>query len=349
MNALLKARLSGKKSSQVIVLLMLALVVLILFLGFTIDIGFAYLTKSNLSKAVDSAALLGALSLGQGQNAAATLARNMFSENYRTSSRDSAPPVVTITFTTNSQNNVSINVSATAQPRTFFVRILPQWRTLTVSSSAQGTRGRAIICLVLDRSGSMKDNGGAAAMCDAITNSFLPYFDDNRDEVALVTFATTPNVDVQMPTNIPPQNFKAKIANAVNSLYSSYTCVNGVTFSQGGLTNALVQMAKPTINSGENVLKAVVFFTDGKANTIQNGFSCYSGVATQTIVNISSADQSTYVYFFNPILPETFAGQDPTNYLCQISNNQNLNASHCNEHLPGPWLALEMLGSGWER
>jgi Flp pilus assembly protein TadG len=271
MKAIHKAQLSGKKRGQILILFMLALVVLILFLGLAIDLGFVYLTKSSLSKAVDSATLAGALNIGKGQDVATGIATNMFYENYRSSGRDVSPPVPIVSFTNDMTTGTTyINVSATAQINTFFIRILPQWKTLTVGSTAQGTRARAIITLVLDRSGSMTDYGGAAKMPEAVTN-FLSYFDDTRDEVAMVTFSTTVSVDVPMPTTFPPQPFKSAIRSEVISMFA----VRGdATFSSGGLATGLVQEAIAPVVSGENALKVVVFFTDGYANTIQDTLSC---------------------------------------------------------------------------
>jgi len=329
MNAPVKARLSVKKSSQVMLLLVFALVVLILFLGLAIDLGFAYLTKATLSKSVDSAALIGALNLGQGTAVATSLATNMFYENYHVSARDSTNPVVNVTFTNNAtQGTTYINVNASATIKTFFISILPQWKSLTVSSSAQGTRSRAIICLILDRSGSMKDNGGAKAMSGAVTN-FISCFDDDRDEIAMVSFATTPAVDVQMPTAFPPQAFRSAITTAVKSLFPSQA--GGATFSQGGLTNALVQIAQAPVNTGENVLKAVVFFTDGYANTIQDTLNVVSGLKSCSppkLLNFGGYDSpNTVVGFFSPTLAETATAQDDE--YGHIKDNETLRDSTC--------------------
>jgi Flp pilus assembly protein TadG len=293
-----KAQLYGKKRGQVLLLFVFAMVFLILFLGLGIDLGFAYMTRSSLSKAVDAATLAGALHLGEGTAAATSMATNMFFENYQSSGRDVTNPVLNVTFTTDLSGTAYVNVSARTQIRTFFMRILPNWKTLTVGSSAQATRARAIICLVLDRSGSMGDSPGpgqqtgAQAMPAAVTN-FLNYFSDNRDEVAMVTFDTTPSVDVQMPTSFPPQPFKTAIRSKVISRFSP---LGNVTFAQGGLTNGLVQIGRAPVNIGENVLKAVVFFTDGKANTFQDTLNCSSPEK----VNISNGDTTTTITFYDP-------------------------------------------------
>jgi len=56
------------EKGQIYVLFALFLPVLIVFVGLALDFGFAYVTKTTLSKAVDSAALAGMSNLNQGQS-----------------------------------------------------------------------------------------------------------------------------------------------------------------------------------------------------------------------------------------------------------------------------------------
>jgi Flp pilus assembly protein TadG len=54
-------RWSGREGErgQILILFAVFLTVLVLFMGLGIDLGFAYITKAQLSKAVDAAALAG--------------------------------------------------------------------------------------------------------------------------------------------------------------------------------------------------------------------------------------------------------------------------------------------------
>src|ERR1700729_1101366 len=76
----------GNQDGQALVLFFLFSIVLILFVGLAIDMGFAYVTKAQLAKAVD-AATLAAVSNYSGTDkgaAANALAINTFYANYAT-------------------------------------------------------------------------------------------------------------------------------------------------------------------------------------------------------------------------------------------------------------------------
>ena len=75
-------RTQSRQRGQVIVLLAFALPMMLLSLGLAVDLGFAFVTKAKLSKAVDAACLTAMRNLSQGQTTATTLALNSFSANY---------------------------------------------------------------------------------------------------------------------------------------------------------------------------------------------------------------------------------------------------------------------------
>lgn len=251
----------GSERGQTLPLLALLIVVLILFIGLAIDFGFAYVTRANLSKAVDAAALAGIRSVStQGEAAAATIARNAFNMNYGSSGRDTTTPTLTFGFVNDPSGAKLFNVDATATISTFFIKILPQWTTLNVSSHAQATRAPLVMSLVLDKSGSMNKNGGAGALPNAVSD-FIANFDDNVDRVSMVSFATGHTVDVAVT-----RPFVSTIENKVKT--SNF---DGGTFTTGGLQDAAAQNASivdPT------VIKVVVLFTDGWANMNQDLLSC---------------------------------------------------------------------------
>src|ERR1035441_552155 len=145
---------------QALVLFVLLMVVLILFIGLGIDLGFSYITRAELSKSVDAAALMGAKSLSQGRNAAEAVAHSTFDLNYGVSSRDTEAPHVDVQPFTDANNNEVVHVTATVKINTFFIRVLPNWSTLEVSSTAEAVRMNVIMTLVLDTSGSMAPTNG---------------------------------------------------------------------------------------------------------------------------------------------------------------------------------------------
>jgi hypothetical protein len=124
-------------------------------------------------------------------------------------------------------------------------------------------RSDIVLSLVLDRSGSMSANGGAATLSNAVS-AFISYFNDTRDRAALISFASHARVDVAMT-----QPFKTSIKSAAGAI-----TFNGFTCSDQGLENARQQNDAVLVVPGQPVTKIIVFFTDGLANTFQYTFNC---------------------------------------------------------------------------
>ena len=284
---------------QIIVLLAICLTVMLLFLALSVDVGFAYVTKAKLSRAVDAACLEAMKNLSQGQAMARTLAQNTFNANYPTSSLDANAPLLTINFTTDAFGQTMVNVSATATIKTFFIRLMPQYATLTVSNSAEATRGKLIMTLVLDRSGSMNNNGGSTALPPAVT-TFVNYFDDANDEVAMVSYASNAGVDVAID-----YNFKTPITNAVKAMK-----FGGGTFGPGGLTLAKAQNDSVPVQPGQNAVKVIVYFTDGYVNEIQDTFNCPAA----KLINYGGYDSGSSVDFFDPTNGTDWGGVNSKGY-----------------------------------
>ncbi len=263
------AHLIRGEQGQTLMMFVLFMIVLIVFVGLGVDMGFAYITRARLSKAVDSACLTAVRNLLNGQTAAGNAARAAFFANYGTSGRDVPPgPTVTVTFSTVNNNNV-VDVSATDTINTYFIRVLPVWKTLAVGSSAEATRADVIMGLVLDRSGSMGcdppcGSGGGAALPGAVS-SFINNFDDTIDKACMSSFASTAT------TNVPMQQpFKSAISAAAPGTAQD----NGRTFSEGGLMIGFNLVNNTPVTTGEKVVKVIVFFTDGFANTFETNLSC---------------------------------------------------------------------------
>src|SRR5208337_329651 len=248
---------------QITVLLAISLTVLLLFVALAIDVGLAYVTKAKLSKAVDAACLTAMRNLAQGHTAAGNLAINSFNANYRVSGLDIDAPAITVGFSTDKYGQTLVNVSATATIRTFFMRLLPKYQTFSVSDSAQATRGKLVMTLVLDRSGSMTGNGGSAALPPAVT-SFVNDFNNATDEVAMVSFSSNVTIDVAIN-----YNFIIPITNTVKAMG-----FGGGTFGPGGLAYAKSQNESVPVQQGQNVVKVAVYFTDGWVNIIQQTLQC---------------------------------------------------------------------------
>lgn len=280
-------------SGQVLVLFVLSVIVLILFIGLGVDLGFSYITQAQLSKAVDAAALTAARNISLGTNTATQVALNAFANNYGVSSRDVTDPKVVVQIFSDANNNEVVSINATVSINTFFIRVLPQWATLTVASSAQATRDNVIMTLVLDTSGSMAPrhgappggdgtgSGGGQFLPGAVT-AFVNNFDENHDKAAMVSFNTIQsNVFYGGFPSQPISPFQQPIIDAVNAFVWT-----NATFSQGGLTNALILENNATIPAGQAVAKVVVFCTDGFANVVQGTFDC----PPETVINFGGQD-----------------------------------------------------------
>ena len=258
-----------RENGQSLIMYVFLMMILILFVGLGIDLGFAYVTRANLSKAVDAACLSGIRSFPSGTITASALASSMFKANYGQPGRDTGSITPNIRWGKDDGNNTILDVDATATMNTFFIRLLPTWKTLSVKSKAESTRMNVIMSLVLDWSGSMftrPPDGSGGALDGNLTsavNTFIEKFDDDSDRASMSTFGSFAQVNVSMR-----YNFTTPIENAEKNLSNL-----GRTFSQGGLTNGFQQIQSVSLNTGEKVLKVIVFFTDGFANTFQDNFS----------------------------------------------------------------------------
>jgi hypothetical protein len=130
------------------------------------------------------------------------------------------------------------------------------------------TRTQLIMALVLDHSGSMGcdppcGSAGSRVLSNAVA-SFIDYFDDGIDRVAMSSFGSTATTNVPME-----QPFKSDIKTAASAL-----TYNGRTFAEGGLQVGYILVNNAPVATNEDVAKVIVFFTDGYANTFQTNLSC---------------------------------------------------------------------------
>jgi hypothetical protein len=303
---------------QIVVLLSISLVVIVMCVGLSVDLGLAYWTKAKLQRAVDAGCMTGMKNLGaQGQSGATSSGSASFDANYHVTGIDANAPVRTFSFPSPVAGVTEVSVTATATINTLFMRVVPSFKTLNISASATASRGQLVMTMVLDRSGSMTTNGGSAALPPA-AKTFVGYYDDTKDKVAMASFASNVTLDYAM--NTP---FKTAITNAINAL--SFT---GATFGLGGLTTAKAQEDSVTGTSGSNLVKVVVYFTDGYVNTIQDYLSCNG---TQKLYNFGGYDSGNYVGFFDPTTGNQIYAYDGagTWYTCSNGNCNTKTNNSC--------------------
>jgi len=314
---------------QTIIIYALVVPILILFAGFAIDSGILYVTKAKLSTAVDGATLTGMKNLQSGHTTASMLATNIFDANY-----GNGAPTPTVTFPTDQYGDQQVQVSATVNVNTLFMRYLSNWRTVPVSDTAVATRGKLVMSIVLDRSGSMcggtvscppqvtGDDGGEALQ--GAVPIFVDMFDNSLDEVALISFSDNATVNFPIATG-----FQVPIAGTPGhpGIIQNMQFVGG-TFGTGAGTGQVLsstmgpplsladaQNTSVTINPGQNVIKVLVYMTDGLMNAAQDKFYCGGkggNPSNLTLVNYGGADyNSSYPYavaFMDPTSPTTIWG-----------------------------------------
>lgn len=267
---------SKKQLGAVLVTFAASALALILFFGLAIDVGYMYMARAAISKGTDAAALMGVRNLGQGETIATQIAQSTFTMNYAASglsTRQTADPQVTVAYSLDENGNKRITVNAQVRISTFVLGVIPDLATVQVHSVAQAARAKLIMGIALDRSGSMQTNGGAAALPGAVT-AFINYFDDTNDRVATSSYSDNATLDVSIR-----YNFKALVTSKVNSMK-----FGGWTYSHGGIDIARQQINSIPIVAGENMLRAMVFFTDGQANSFLSNVQCKKNKPLQSLV-----------------------------------------------------------------
>lgn len=201
-------RLATDETGQVLLLTALAMVMLLVMVAFTVDIGKAYLVQRQLQASVDAAALAGAQHLPEAAPAvqvAEEYGPKEGMKNAVTSGRN-----VTTTVTTRciksapgcsptTSNYNAVNVRATTDVSLLFARVLGI-EQLTVRASATACSPCSAkpldIMLVLDRTGSMCQfaPGQNDPSCTDLNNAkngirtFLSFMDPTLDYVGLAVF-----------------------------------------------------------------------------------------------------------------------------------------------------------------
>ena len=226
--------------------------------GLAVDGAVAYASRTQLSMALDAAAMSGARSLANGRNSADQIA------NATARARAVAQANLPLGGLSGVLNFESIRVEQPSDFRrlftitgrldvpTYFMRWFG-YNSLPVRVTAQAVRRDVNIAMVLDRSGSLAASRSCTPMKDAAT-AFSDRFAEGRDNMSLVTFATS------VFNNFPiAGNFKTGAPN-VPSEIATIDCGGGTNMS-GGLWQGyeqLTQLRQP------DALNVILLFTDGQ-------------------------------------------------------------------------------------
>lgn len=240
-----RARIT-KQRGAVLVLFTLALVGTLLSAGLAVDLGGAYVSRANLSKAVDAAALTGARYAGMSDAALKKMIENMALANYSGESLAK----YTISVEHPGTDTTKVKVSGATKYDTVFAR-LAGIDQFAMQSAAEAIRYPLDMTIVLDLSGSLDRNGVFDDMQLAST-AFLDRFDEKVDQMGLVAFSTT-GVEHVKAAKSTKSAIKTKI-NAFTALSDTNTD-EGLRVAKVNLDNAPAR---------SNAIKVVVLFTDGR-------------------------------------------------------------------------------------
>jgi hypothetical protein len=240
---------------------------LIPLVGLAIDSGVAFVIKTRLSIAVDSACLSAARSLNRGltlaaqESSARETALRYFYANFPTGDWKTTgdDPVVVITESGDRMRTVTVNAVRTAP--LYFLPVIGE-HYADVGVMGQATRRDSNIILVLDRSSSINTTGSAPFMKNG-AKSFVDKFSNGRDRLGLVVFHGAVHRTME-----PTFFFKSTSPNM--SKLIDEVAIGGNT----GTTAALNQGYDMLLGLNEpGALNVIVFFTDGLPNGLVGNFN----------------------------------------------------------------------------
>jgi len=339
---LLKFALSRLRSErgQALVLAALSMVIVMGFAAMAIDVGFWYSEKREAQKAVDAAALAGAMELPDDSVAAEAMAREYLVKNGVTDE-----DTISVTFRCTSTYQIACNPAANKwdtivveieRPAdAWFARIVGINGVLIKDVRAAGCVGACggspfvpvDVVQILDRTGSMDDGDMAKAKDGA--RALLEYFDASIQHVGLAVLpggqSGNPCQPSDSSTRWLPVGLSDDYQNPDGTLDESSSLVSTVNcLAAGGYTNVGDPMAA-AINelqtNGRPDLKwGIILLADGVANrpTYDTG---YKSPTQDAAVTSNSGDNNGFET--NP----TNAYADGGSYAEDVDSGTNSNTS----------------------
>ena len=247
------------------VIFALTLIVLIGFAALGTEVGKWYLTRAELSKAVDAAALAGAANISNPNIDVVTLARDFGMENFQAGYLGTETGDRSVAFTA-TQEGGKLTVTGTTSSLAILARIFGVDQVAT-AATGQAQKNNVEIMMVLDRSGSM--SGTPIADLKKAAKGFLDYYQDTQEEdrIGLVSFATGVTVDPPLGYRLN-HNFFTPIQTAINILSAG-----GATNVEDALSQAGAEFEDQTSFPPANrVQQYIVFFTDGRPTAFRTTF-----------------------------------------------------------------------------
>ncbi|NNK49246.1 MAG: VWA domain-containing protein, partial [Gemmatimonadetes bacterium] len=241
-------RLIRDARGSVLMIVAVGMVFILGMTGLAVDSGRGYLTRLRLVRAVDAAALTGARTLRSGETAAREQATATAYANGVGSTINGA--ALSMTVSTDEQGESLFQVDATQTIPTILMRLLGIDH-LDVRARSVAAVPPVDLILVVDQSGSL-GTVGAWDDLQAAATEFIQNFDDDIDQLGLVSFQTRAANRFQIA-----HGFRVPLANEISGMSSA-----GWTNYGEGLRLAHGQITSSDVR--ERSVKVVVFFTDGR-------------------------------------------------------------------------------------
>jgi Flp pilus assembly protein TadG len=277
-------RFAQDNSGSVFIFVGLAIIVLVGVVGIALDLGTRGMISTRMQNAADSAALAGALADTNSDAERIATARRFFALNF--------PDHYLQTDMTAEQVAISLpngKVLVDTKKRTRKADVSPVAGINTISTRAvsevdnSGSSSAQIrdITLVMDASGSMGDplagpNGSGSTRIEQARNSARILIDAilcnapvAGSRIGWAQYST----DCQSATTCTNLTTSQALSGSCNDLLSRLSTYNPISWTNGaeGLerAEALMSSARP------NVVRAIVYMTDGLNNTYRNVNYCY--------------------------------------------------------------------------
>ena len=230
--------------------------------GLAIDLGLTYMIQSKVQAAADAASLAAVRSLSRGNNddaqktSAKNTAKAYLAANFPSGFMGTATPVVADPDVQNLDHSRTVKVDISVDIPRLFLRWFGT-NSINVKGTSTATRRDVNVVVVMDRSGSLA-NSMSCTPLKAAAADFVNKFAEARDNVGLVTFASSSRVDFALASNFKTASL------SVASIMNSVNC-SGATNTAQGLWQGYQALA--TLNQPA-ALNVIVFFTDGQPTAI---------------------------------------------------------------------------------
>ncbi|MEW6440395.1 MAG: VWA domain-containing protein [bacterium] len=262
----MKMKTLGNQSGSVLITFSLVLMVFLGFIALGTDAATWYLVRSQLSKAVDAASLMGAKNISNPFEDPATLARQIGLENFSRGFLGTPGQGETgqVTFTATMEGTSKVRVRGRVNTPIYLASLFDV-DSFRMDGYGTAEKKDVEIMMVLDRSGSM--SGTPMADLKEAALSFLSFFEDteDKDKMGLISFSTGVTVDHALSTYFV-DDIQGEIAgmNAVGA-----TNAEDAIDQSGGPSGFTDQSGIP---GDQHVQQFLIFFSDGNPTAFRGQF-----------------------------------------------------------------------------